>query len=75
MAENDHGDNAGPAKALTDRMGRPIRRKHGMCGTKIYCVWAGLIARCTNQKHSGWDDYGGRGITVCDKWLKFQVVS
>lgn len=26
--------------------------------------------RCTNPKHARWGDYGGRGITMCDKWLR-----
>jgi hypothetical protein len=34
-----------------------------------YNVWAMMIQRCTNQKNKSWDDYGGRGISVCDRWL------
>lgn len=33
-----------------------------------YKVWEGILARCTNPKASGFDRYGGRGITVCDRW-------
>lgn len=39
---------------------------------KVYQVWADMIARCTNPNHNAWKDYGGRGITVCEKWLKFE---
>ena len=45
---------------------------HGMTGTKIYRVWANMISRCCNQKLKSWDNYGGRGITVCDEWRNFQ---
>jgi hypothetical protein len=31
-----------------------------------------MIQRCTNPKNPGWDDYGGRGITVCDHWRSFE---
>lgn len=31
-----------------------------------------MIQRCTNPKASGWDDYGARGITVCERWRKFE---
>jgi hypothetical protein len=36
--------------------------------TLEYRVWCGLIARCTNPKEPSYDRYGGRGITVCDRW-------
>lgn len=37
--------------------------------TPEYTVWAALKARCTNPNSPQWNDYGGRGITVCDRWL------
>ncbi len=30
--------------------------------------WAGMIQRCTNPNSPAWPVYGGRGITVCDRW-------
>lgn len=27
-----------------------------------------MIQRTTNPRHPAWDDYGGRGITVCTRW-------
>jgi len=42
--------------------------KHGLSKTKEYKVWAKMIDRCTNPKYKDWHYYGGRGITVCDKW-------
>lgn len=36
--------------------------------TPEYEAWLALIQRCTNPKNPRWDDYGGRGITVCDRW-------
>jgi hypothetical protein len=32
-------------------------------------TWWQMRYRCTNPKHPAWKDYGGRGITVCDRWL------
>jgi hypothetical protein len=34
-------------------------------------VWAGIIQRCTNPKSPNWPYYGGRGITVCERWRDF----
>ena len=32
--------------------------------------YAGLIYRCVNPKSPDYEAYGGRGITVCDRWLR-----
>lgn len=39
--------------------------------TPTYHSWAGMIQRCTNPQSSRWKDYGGRGITVCERWMTF----
>lgn len=46
-------------------------KTHGMSKTRIYQVWVGMIARCTQPNNSGYCYYGGRGIYVCDRWLEF----
>ncbi len=33
-----------------------------------YSVWRGMINRCYNKNLISYKDYGGRGITVCDRW-------
>lgn len=33
-----------------------------------YISWAGAKARCFNVKNKRFADYGGRGITMCDRW-------
>ena len=37
-----------------------------------FSTWANMIQRCTNPKYTKYYLYGGRGITVCDRWLKFK---
>lgn len=39
---------------------------------KIYSVWYEMKRRCLNPKSSNYHNYGGRGITVCDRWMKFE---
>lgn len=34
----------------------------------LYSVWQGMLGRCRNPNYAQWADYGGRGITVCDRW-------
>lgn len=45
--------------------------KHGHVGSRAYHVWSAIIQRCTNPKNPGWNNYGGRGVTVCERWLEF----
>lgn len=46
--------------------------KHGMAGSITYKIWAGILSRCYNPKVRIYKYYGGRGITVCDRWKDFQ---
>lgn len=34
----------------------------------IYGKWKAMLRRCENPKCAGYPEYGGRGISVCDKW-------
>ena len=42
--------------------------KHGSKGTSEYNIWKGIKKRCYNKKHRSYSDYGGRGITVDERW-------
>jgi hypothetical protein len=64
----------GCLKADANRAKARAMRTHGMKGTRAYNTWCGMIARCCNPRHMAWPDYGGRGITVCDRWrASFEV--
>jgi hypothetical protein len=45
---------------------------HGMKSTRFYNIWCKMKERCLNKKNNRYDSYGGRGITVCSIWLKFE---
>lgn len=38
---------------------------------KIYSHWAHMIRRCYDKKYKEYKNYGGEGITVCDRWIRF----
>lgn len=42
--------------------------KHGYFGTRTYNTWCSMIQRCFNTNYPEFEKYGGRGITVCDRW-------
>ena len=45
---------------------------HGKSKSPLYAVWNMMKQRCTVPTYRHWADYGGRGITVCDRWLEFE---
>jgi len=44
--------------------------KHGLSYTAEYRAWQTMRLRCLNPENEAYPDYGGRGITVCDRWLE-----
>lgn len=41
---------------------------HGMSKTRLYAQWNTMLARCYRRSHVSYEQYGGRGIAVCDRW-------
>ena len=59
---------------LNREISQQANKKHGQTKsnhtavTPEYRTWCGILQRCTNPKNTHYDRYGGRGITICDKW-------
>ncbi|DBA08807.1 hypothetical protein PALA5_05049 [Pseudomonas aeruginosa] len=47
-------------------------RTHGSTGTLTHKRWLSMTRRCRDEKCIGYENYGGRGITVCDRWMSFE---
>jgi hypothetical protein len=45
-----------------------INRSHSLTKTPEYMAWINIKTRCHNIKNKNYPRYGGRGITVCDRW-------
>jgi hypothetical protein len=56
----------GGAKQCRFCFPRPI--KHGLSASRTYTHWHSMISRCCYEKGFAFKHYGGRGITVCDRW-------
>lgn len=41
---------------------------HGKTNTLLYRTWDGIKKRCYNKSANNYDNYGGRGIKMCDEW-------
>lgn len=53
---------------------RKNRFRHGetthTSSSKEYTLWKNIRKRCYSSNYSQWKDYGGRGITVCERWKR-----
>lgn len=56
-----------------NRAEKAFRHGHGTRKkTKTYQSWQHMRARCENKTSDVYYRYGGRGITVCDRWASFE---
>lgn len=44
---------------------------HGYTRTATYRSWSMMIQRCTNPNRDNYKYYGGRGVSVCERWMSF----
>lgn len=53
-----------------------VHTKHGHARanhrSSEFMTWAAMVDRCSNPNHADFANYGGRGIKVCKRWLKFE---
>lgn len=50
------------------RMTRPLAKPRKRTERDGRATWRSMLARCSNPRNRHYADYGGRGITVCDRW-------
>ena len=49
-------------------MCRKLGGTHGGTGTPEYSLWKEIRRKCSNPRRGNYQYYGGRGITVCERW-------
>jgi hypothetical protein len=47
--------------------------KHGMSRSPEYRSWVSMKQRCFNPRNPAYENYGGRGIIICEEWLCFEA--
>jgi len=58
---------------LRDSLRGSWSRTHGGSDTRAYAIWLHMRGRCRNPSNTRYALYGGRGITICDRWDSFEV--
>lgn len=53
---------------------KPVKHGHSRRGklSATYRTWQAMVVRCHLTTHSKYEQYGGKGITVCDRWREFE---
>lgn len=49
------------------------RKTHGMTSSREYKSWESMRQRCNNPKDKSYNHYGGRGISICERWNSFEA--
>lgn len=57
---------------LAKEMAKDRLIKHGKSRTREYQAWHHMRVRCLDKSYPQYKDYGGRGITICKRWDKFE---
>jgi hypothetical protein len=65
---NLHNGKSASCGCLRDEIVSQTSRSHGLSKTPEYKTWAGIKRRCLNPNDKAYPQYGGRGITICQRW-------
>lgn len=62
------------SKDLSGSKNPSFSHGHALRGkrTSTYQIWEGIKKRCTSQTCKAYKNYGGRGITICARWMHFE---
>ncbi|MCM3595052.1 hypothetical protein M4D55_04545 [Metabacillus idriensis] len=58
-------------KGVTTSCGCTVATLGGLSKDRLYKIWWGMKERCYDKNHHQYQNYGGKGITLCDEWQDF----
>ena len=57
-------------KEIVSKRSKIDNKTHGLSKTSTYKSYLDMIIRCNNPKSKPYPHYGGRGIKVCERWMR-----
>ncbi len=63
---------AGSLKSGNTKACGCLHKTHGMSEHPLYSVWGQMKERCQKPTNQAYKNYGGRGISVCERWESFE---
>lgn len=74
MGQSIRSGNTTSCGCLRNEVVSKTHKLHGLTDSKTYNAWAAARSRCTNKNNPRYQDYGGRGIFMCEEWMSsFQI--
>ncbi len=74
LAQNSQTPSCGcMTSAIASATAKRTKTKHGLTNHPLYAVHNTIKSRCYNQKTKSYSDYGAKGVTMCDEWLKSPI--
>jgi hypothetical protein len=67
-----HTKSCGCLRSEICRINGIKNKTHEKRKTSLWAIWHGMKERCLNPNYHNYSSYGGRGISICEDWLKFE---
>lgn len=73
FSQNLRRDHTQSCGCIARMVGFAVKTIHGQTSTPEFHTWSHIRQRCENPSNRRYAYYGGRGITVCERWHSFEM--
>lgn len=69
LKNNLKNGNVKSCGCMHGKLSSDSHKSHGYSYSRLYRIYYSMRARCYNPNHRAYEEYGGRGITICDECM------